>query len=109
MHYLISVIDRFTGSATPQEMEAIDTFNDSVRDRGWWVLAAGLEEPAKSRVVDGRGSASVVADGPLVEAPEHLSGFWIVDLPDSASIVPLALDASRACNRRVEVREFLGG
>ena len=32
MQYLVSVIDDKTGSATPDEMVAIDAFNDPLRD-----------------------------------------------------------------------------
>lgn len=109
MRYLISVIDTTTASATPEEMTAIDAFNDRLRDEGWWVLAAGLSDPARSRVIDARGDTPQVTTGPLTLEPEYQSGVWIVSVPDDATAESLAVDASRACHRRVELREFLGG
>ncbi|HOF63566.1 MAG TPA: hypothetical protein PLL54_04615 [Dermatophilaceae bacterium] len=37
----------------------------------------------------------------------YLSGLWIIEVPDEAAALALAAEASRACNRRVEVRAFL--
>ena len=45
MHYLISVIDDTTGSATPDEMAAIDAFNARLTADGHWVFAGGLAAP----------------------------------------------------------------
>ncbi|WP_062202328.1 YciI family protein [Demequina salsinemoris] len=109
MRYLISVIDTATASATPQEMAAIELFNERLQDEGWWVLAAGLASPSHSRVIDARGASPALTEGPLTQEPEYQSGLWIVSVPDDATAVALATDASRACHRRVELREFLGG
>jgi hypothetical protein len=42
MHYLVSVIDDKTGSATPTEMAAIDAFNDRLEAQGHWVVAGAV-------------------------------------------------------------------
>jgi ABC-type phosphate transport system substrate-binding protein len=42
MQYLVSVIDDTAGLATPDEMAAIDTFNDRLKAEGHWVFAGGL-------------------------------------------------------------------
>jgi len=42
MRFLISVMDTSTGSATSEEMAAIDVFNDRLVADGHWVLACGL-------------------------------------------------------------------
>ena len=49
-----------------------------------------------------------VTAGPLHGSDEYLSGFWIVEAPDAQVARVLAVEASRHCNRRVEVRAFLG-
>lgn len=108
MQYLISVIDDRTGSATPEEMAAIDAFNDQLVADGRWVFAGGLAAPASAVVIDHRGAVPLVTDGPFVESKEHFAGFWIVDVPDHATALRLATDGSRHCNRRVELRAFLG-
>ncbi len=109
MQFLLSVIDDRTGSATGDEMAAIDAFNDRLRAEGHWVLAGGLTAPDSATVVDGRGASPVLADGPFVESTEFIAGFWVVDCPDDAAARELATEASRACNRRVELRPFLRG
>ena len=42
MQYLVSVIDDTAGLATPDEMAAIDVFNDRLQAEGHWVFAGGL-------------------------------------------------------------------
>lgn len=107
MQYLISVIDDKTGSATPDEMIAIETFNDRLRADGHWVFAGGLASPGTATVVDNRGGEVLVTDGPFLESKEHLAGFWVMQAADLDVALKLAADASQACNRRVEVRPFL--
>ena len=45
MQYLVSVIDDTTDLATPDEMAAIDVFNDRLVAEGHWVFAGGLGAP----------------------------------------------------------------
>lgn len=109
MKYLINVIDHATASGTTDEMVAIDAFNDGLRANGHWVFAGGLGAPRDATVIDNRDEAGLVIDGPFVEAKEWISGFWIIDAPDHSTAIALATAGSNACNRRVEVRAFLGG
>lgn len=108
MRYLITVIDDSTNSATGDEMAAIDEFNDRLRAGGHWVFAGGLAAPGTATVIDNRGGASVLTDGPFVESKEYLSGFWIIDAADLDVALDLAAGASLHCNRKVELRAFLG-
>lgn len=107
MKYMVSVIDDRTASGTPDEMVAIDAFNERVVADGHWVLAGGLASPSASTVIDGRGEEPVFTDGPFLESKEHIAGFWIFEAPDLETALELAVDGSKACNRRVEVRPFL--
>jgi hypothetical protein len=108
MQYLVSVIDDKTNSGTPDEMAAIDTFNDGLKADGHWVFAGGLAAPSTATVIDNRGGQAVFTDGPFLESKEYLAGFWIIEAPDLDVALKLAAEGSRACNRRVEVRPFLG-
>jgi hypothetical protein len=108
MRYLMSVIDTSTGSATPSEMTDIDAFNSRLRAAGEMVLAVGLAEPAQACVIDGRGDAPTVVDGALHTGIEYVSGMWMIDVTDHATALDRATAASRACNRRVELRAVLG-
>ena len=107
MRFLISVIDDTTGSATGDEMAAIDAFNDRLQAEGHWVFAGGLTAPSQAKVLDNRSGAGVVSDGPLVESREYYSGCWIIEAPDHATALALAAEGSRCCNRKVELRAFM--
>jgi hypothetical protein len=107
MQYLISVIHDQAGLATPDEMAAIDVFNDRLQAEGHWVFAGGLASPSTATVVDGRDGEAVFTDGPYLESKEYIAGFWIIEAPDLDVALKLAAEGSKACNRKVEVRPFL--
>jgi hypothetical protein len=107
MQYLVSVIDDTAGLATPDEMAAIDAFNDRLVAEGHWVFAGGLAAPSSATVVDNRGDEPLFTDGPFVESKEYLAGFWIMEAPDLDAALKLAAEGSKACNRKVEVRQLL--
>lgn len=108
MQFLISVIDSRTGSATPEEMAAIDAFNERLQAEGHWVVACGITSPSEAAVIDNRGVDAVVTEGPLHDSTDYISGFWIVTAPDRNAARTLAADGSKACNRTVELRPLLG-
>ncbi len=108
MHYLVSVIDDASDSATSDEMAAIDAYNERLESEGHWVFAGGLASPETATVIDNRGAEAMFTDGPFVETKEYLSGFWVIEAPDLDVALKLAAEGSRHCNRRVEVRPFLG-
>jgi hypothetical protein len=107
MQYLVSVIDDTAGLATPEEMVAIDAFNDRLQAEGHWVFAGGLAMPSSATVIDNRGEEAMVTDGPFLESKEYLVGFWIMEAADLDVALKLAAEGSRACNRKIEVRPFL--
>ena len=108
MRFLISVIDDSTESGTPEEMEAIDEFNDHLVADGHWILACGLGAPSTSMLIDNRGGANILTHGPLVDLPEFVSGFWLIEAPSHDIALDLATQGSQACNRKVELRPLLG-
>jgi hypothetical protein len=107
MQYLVSGIHDSAELATPEEMAAIDVFNDRVIAEGHWVFAGGLGGPSTATVIDNRGQEALFTDGPFVESKEYLVGFWVFEAPDLDVALKLAADGSKACNRKVEVRPFL--
>jgi hypothetical protein len=108
MQYLVSVIDDKTNSGTPDEMAAINEFNERLEAEGHWVFAGGLASPSAATVIDNRGGEPLFTDGPFLESKEYLAGLWIIEAPDLDAALKLATDGSKACNRKVEVRPFLG-
>jgi hypothetical protein len=107
MQYLISVIHDAADLATPDEMAAIDAFNEQLKADGHWVFAGGLGAPSSATVIDNRGEEAMFTDGPFVESKEYLAGFWIVEAADLDVALKLATEGSKHCNRKVEVRPFL--
>jgi hypothetical protein len=109
MKYLVSVIfDDTAGLATPDEMAAIDAFNDQLQAEGHWVFAGGLSGPSTATVIDNRGGEALFTDGPFLESKEYVAGFWIIEAPDLDVALKLAAEGSKACNRKVEVGPFHG-
>lgn len=81
-------------------------FNDKLQRDGYFVFADGLESADTATVVDGRGDAPVMTDGPYVEAKEYVGGFWVIEAPDLDVALRLAAEGSKACRGKVEVRPF---
>jgi hypothetical protein len=107
MQYLVSVIHDTANSGTPDEMAAIDVFNDRLRAEGHWVFAGGLAAPSAVTVIDNRGEEAMFTDGPFLESKEYLAGFWIMEAADLDVALRLAAEGSKACNRKIEVRPLL--
>ena len=108
MQYLVSVIDDTAGLATPDEMAAIDVFNDRLIAEGHWVFAGGLGSTSSATVIDNRGGEAMITDGPFLESKEYIVGFWIMEAPDLDVALKLAAEGSKACRGKVEVRPFDG-
>lgn len=104
MRFLISVIDDQSNSGTPEEMVAIDAFNDGLRANNQFIFAWGLHAPETATVIDNRNGANVETGKPLFDAKEHYSGLWIIEAADAETAKKLAYEASKACNRKVELR-----
>jgi hypothetical protein len=116
-HYLLSVHgpverDEFGNYGSKEEMDeafaATGAFNDKLRADGYWVFAGGLSAASTATVVDGRGEAPVLTDGPYLETKEVIGGFWVIDAPDLDVALRLAAEGSKACRGKVEVRPFDG-
>ena len=109
MRFLISVIDTQTRAPhTPEEMRAIDDFNDKIEDAGQRLFACGIDSPDKAVVFDSRNGSEVSIPGPHHSSTEYFSGFWIVKVDSLETAQQLAAEGSKACNRKVELRPLLG-
>jgi hypothetical protein len=106
--FIIFVIDILANSGTPEEMKAIDEFNDTLRANQHFIFAGGLSSPENGKVIDNRKGANIVLSQPLFEAKENYSGFWLIEAEDEKVAYELALQGSKACNRKVELRPLLG-
>lgn len=81
-------------------------FNQKLQDNGHFVYADGLASALTATTVDGTGEQPVFTDGPYLEAKEYLGGFWIINAADLDEALALAVEGSRACRGKVEVRPF---
>lgn len=104
MKFLISVIDDLSNSGTAEEMVAIDAFNDQLRANGQWIFAWGLQAPETATVIDNRNGLNTETGKPLFNSKEYYSGLWLIEVTDEATAKKLAYEASKACNRKVELR-----
>ena len=107
MRFIIFVIDSQTGTASGDEMAAIDAFNQSLRDNGHWIMAAGIQPSSSATSIDNRGDRNELVRNKSLQGTEYFSGFWIIEATDVNQAEQLALAGSKACNRKVEVRPYL--
>ena len=106
--FIIFVIDDLSESGTPEEMLAIDAFNDSLRAKGQLIFAGGLAAPVHANVIDNRNDTNLATGKPLFDTKENYSGFWLIQASDHETAKRLALEGSKACHRKVELRPLLG-
>ena len=81
-------------------------FNERLQAAGHYIYANGLASATTATVVDGQSETPGFTDGPYLESKEHLGGFWIIEAADLDQALALAAEASKACQRKVEVRPF---
>ena len=106
MQYLVSVIDDKSSPGSSDRRPAISEFNERLIADGYWVFAGGLADPDAATVIDNRGEQPMLSDGPFVESKEYLAGVWVWEAPDLDVALELAAEASRVCDRKIEVRPF---
>ena len=95
-------------SMDPAELEATmaaaNKFNTDLHEAGAFLFAGGLHPPSSAKTVDATDGEPVVVDGPFVEAPEYVGGFWVIEAADHDAAVRWAIQASKALGGRIEVR-----
>lgn len=109
MRYLFAVIANKNGevAADHDETAAIDAFNDKIEAAGQRIMAAGVAAPDQAVLFDNRDGRGIVVNNPAVASDLFMAGFWIIEAANDAMAHELAAEASRACNRLIEVRPFL--
>jgi hypothetical protein len=106
MQYLVSVIDDKSNPGSTDRRSAVSEFNERLIADGYWVFAGGLADTDAATVIDNRGEQAVFSDGPFVESKEYLAGVWVWEAADLDVALKLAAEASKICDRKVEVRPF---
>ena len=109
MRFIISVIEsQARPPHTPEEMKAIDDFNDKIEDAGQRLFVCGIDSPDKATVFDSRNGSEITFPGPHHSSAEYISGFWVVKVDSIETAQQLAAEGSKACNRKVELRPLFG-
>ena len=110
MRYLFAVIASKSTAvmADADEAAAIDAFNEKLESEGRRIIAIGISSPDDAKVFDNRGGAGHVSDGPVVDSDDFMAGLWVVEAENDDVAHLLAAEASKACNRRIEVRRIFG-
>ena len=94
----------------PAELEAAVAATGAIIEEltstGAFVFAGGLMPPSSAITVDNTGDSLNTVNGPFVEAPEYVGGFWVIDVADEEAAVGWAARASKALSGRIEVRAF---
>ncbi len=107
MRFILFVIDDGLEPASPDEMQAIGRFNDGLRANGQLLMAEGIHSGAHATVFDNRHNAGIIRDGSHHTDAARYTGFWLIEASDDVQAREIALGASLACNRRVELRLLL--
>ena len=86
-------------SMDPADLEAalaaVEEFNNDLHKSGAFRFAGGLHPPSSAKTVDATSGEPVVVDGPFVEAPEYVGGFWVIEVADQDAACRWATQASR--------------
>ncbi|MEV0646612.1 YciI family protein [Phytomonospora sp. NPDC050363] len=104
MQYLISVIDDKSNPGSNDRHAAISALNRRLTAGGHLVFGGGLAGTDAATVVDNRGEQPLFTNGPFVESKEYLVGFWVWEADDLDAALELATEASKTCDRKLEVR-----
>lgn len=108
MRCIIFVVDQESSSGSAAELQAIDSFNDYLIASGKFIQAIGIAGPNQAVTIDNRASAGKVEQKSL-NCETYYSGLWLIQAADWDEALDLAQQASKACNRVVELRPLLGG
>jgi hypothetical protein len=80
--------------------------NEDLSRRGELVASEGLDDVALTRRVTVRDGRTIVSDGPMAEAKEHLAGFYLVEC-SAERAVEIAAQVPDAAWSEVLVRPVL--
>ncbi|GGO63388.1 YciI family protein [Nonomuraea cavernae] len=89
-------------------MASTHQFIEEMVKAGVLLAAEGLDDPARSVVVDFSGEVPVVTDGPYGETKELFGGFFLLDVASGQEAVEWAKRVPAAPGAKIEVRRVPG-
>lgn len=87
------------------EAQAVE---EEMRAAGVWVFSGGLHAASTATVLNPRGAAMPMTDGPYVEGKEHIGGLVIIKAQSLDEALAWGRKVARATTLPVEVRPFQG-
>ena len=112
MRYMLQMIvdESAWQNLSPEEMQpmidAMEGFNDQLRDSGAWVSGEGLDYSSGARTVRVTNGTRTVSEGPYGPAREQLAGFWIIEADSIGDAVGWAQRIPMT-NGSIEVRGLI--
>jgi hypothetical protein len=89
--------------ATALTEECLD-YDDALRKSGHLIVAEALEPVAAAKTVRVRGGKPALTDGPFAETKEQLLGFIMIEAPNHADAIGVAVRSPMARLGSIEVR-----
>ena len=99
--------EKATPDATPspEAVEAMMKFNDSLQKAGVLLALDGLHPPSSGARVTFEGGRPKVTDGPFPEAKEVLGGYWMIQVKSREEAIEWASRCPGSENEIIEVRQ----
>jgi hypothetical protein len=96
---------------TPEEMDAfmgrVAALEAEMDESGTFVFGGALHGPDASTVLRTGDGDVVMTDGPLVEAKEHIAGFYIIEAADLDAALGWAAKVTTCIGAPIEVWPFM--
>lgn len=102
-----SLWETLDDSARQEVFDGHDRFIKLITESGEMVRSDALADPTQSTTVRIREGATVVTDGPYVEAKEFLAGYYLVDADTKERAIELAAMIPDAKYTAMEVRPLM--
>ena len=112
MKYILSMVvdESAWESLTPDQMQpmidAMNGYNDSLRQGGAWLGGEGLDFSKNAKTVRVRDGQRSVVDGPAMASKEQVGGYWVIEAPDMDAAVEWARKVPMT-NGSIEVRSLV--
>jgi hypothetical protein len=103
MMFMYPQISEEEWNPSAEDVAAMSRYNEELRKAGMLLSLDGLHPPAEGGVVEFRGGAATVTDGPFTEAKEVVGGYWLIQARSKEE----ALEWASRCpgeDCRIEVR-----
>ncbi|HVY50450.1 MAG TPA: YciI family protein [Devosia sp.] len=107
MRYMVivkSTPDGYDVPPTREMFEAMDRYNQSLRDAGVLLALDGLAGPREGARITFSNGKPHVTDGPFAEAKELVAGFWILQVRDKEEAIEWAKRIPFSNGESVEIR-----